>query len=294
MTRLLRWVAVAIAIVAVIDPSLTAAGRVRPTIGLIAARGSIADRVRAALRADYAIVDGADPSAAALIVVGDRYPDEAISDSARVSTVSAPAASGVRIASLSAPRAIPATTSIHLEAELVSSGLRGRTTAVTASIGGAELARATHDWKDERRWTASLDVVPIGEPPFAVTVAADGPSPARATALVDRSDRLPVLVYDARPSWMTTFVRRALESDPRFAVSAVAIASHGIEVRSGQPQSLQSSDLDQFRAVLVGGLDKISMADAAALNRFMIERGGSVALLLDSNAVGRVLLDPPG
>src|SRR5205085_11311479 len=108
------------------------------------------------------------------------------------------------------------------------------------------LARATHEWGDETRWKAALDVVPVGEPPFVIDIRMDGVMEPRARAVVDVSDRLPVLVYDARPSWTTTFVRRALENDSRFIVSQIDVASRGVVVRTPEtPQSLETADLDR-------------------------------------------------
>src|SRR5207247_2981966 len=124
----LRWIAVAIAVAAAVDPSVTATGRARPTIGLVAPRGAVADTLRRDLHADFSVVDDADPTAAALIVVGDRYPQETIADSARVATVTVPEAAGVRIVSVAAPSNIPPATTIHLEAELLAVDKRGRTT----------------------------------------------------------------------------------------------------------------------------------------------------------------------
>ena len=289
--KFLRAVAVAIAIAAAADPAVTVSGRVRPAIGLIGRHGAVIDELRRTLGHEFAIVDGADPAAAAFVAVGDRYPDEPIPEAALVSTVTVPAGTGVRIASLSTPRAIPAGTMIHVDAEIVATGLRGGTTRLTASVDGVDVARASHEWKDGGPWHAVLDVVPLGVPPFVVTVSADG---ASATALVDVAERLPVLVYDARPSWTTTFVRRALENDPRFAVSGMDLASRSVAVRTNDaPRTLQSADLDRYRVVIVGGLDRLSATDLAALNRFMIERGGAVALLPDTAEVGRVFHDAP-
>jgi hypothetical protein len=59
-------------------------------------------------------------------------------------------------------------------------------------------------------------------------------------------------VFDARPSWNSTFVRRALEDDARFAVgyrSRIAPA-----VSAGTPNGrLDAAVLDTVAAVIVGG-----------------------------------------
>ena len=53
---------------------------------------------------------------------------------------------------------------------------------------------------------------------------------ARDTLLYDVLVNVPdsrrtVLFFDRRPSWMSTFVRRAVERDPRFAVTSRIITS---------------------------------------------------------------------
>jgi len=274
-----RWIAVAIAILAALDPPITVSARMRQAVSVVGDAGA----VRKALSRDYIVVDGLDSSAAAIVVVGDRYPASSIPERARVSTVSIPAAEGVRVTALSAPRAVPPGTVIHLEADVA--GRRGLATELVASIGAAELARTSHKWTEATPWRASFDVAPVGEPPFVVGVRINGDAVPVANAVVDVAARLPVLFYDARPSWTTTFVRRALERDPRFSVADLGVASRGIAVRTAEaPQTLQTASLDGFRAVVVGGLDALQPGDVAALNRFMIERGGSVAVLPDARA----------
>ncbi len=59
-----------------------------------------------------------------------------------------------------------------------------------------------------------------------------------AIQVVDR--KLRVLVHEPRPSWQGTFVRRALEGDPRFEIPRPAWMSKGIAVRTGEPPQLMS------------------------------------------------------
>jgi hypothetical protein len=285
--RLLRWIAVAIAVAAAIDPPMTVSARVRPVVSIVGDAGSVSR----ALSREYTIVSGLDTTAAAIVVSGDRYPAVAIPEQARVSTVSV-APADVRVIALTAPRTVPIGTTIHIDAELA--GRKGITSEVTASIGAATLARASRTWNDDRPWRASFDVVPIGEPPFSVVLRAGGNAEPLATAVVDVAGRMPVMVYEARPSWATTFLRRALEGDPRFSVSGFDLASRGVTVRTGEaPAGLRRADLDRFRVVIVGGLDQLSAADAAALEQYMTEDGGAVALVPDArvdSAAARVLI----
>jgi hypothetical protein len=62
-----------------------------PSVDGRGSRSAVATRVRAqlgdALAGEFDIVDGADNSADALIVLGDRYPEEPPPETARVSTI---------------------------------------------------------------------------------------------------------------------------------------------------------------------------------------------------------------
>jgi hypothetical protein len=279
--RLLRWTAVAIAVAAAIDPAMSVNRRVRPKVALITDSREHDEHLWRGSFRDFDFVAGLDPSASAAVAVALRYPEQPIPESLPVATVSIDPPDP-RLVSVSAPASVPAGTMIHVDVDLASTAPAGRSTSLTASIGGAVLARADHKWNGPARWRASLDVAPIGEPPYSIDIHIDGAAFPVANAVVDLGDRLPVLFYDARPSWTTTFVRHALENDPRFAVSSAGAVSRGVVVRTTEaPQHLQRADLDRFRAVVVGGLDALSASDAAELTQFMVERGGSVAVLPD-------------
>jgi hypothetical protein len=104
-----------------------------------------------------------------------------------------------------------------------------------------------------------------------------------AALLVDARRRpLRVEIYEPRPSWASTFVRRALESDARFQVASLSMMSRGIASRAGDAVPLADARLDTFDVVAVGSLDRLTAMDVRALDRFMRERGGAVVLLPDS------------
>jgi hypothetical protein len=91
-----------------------------------------------------------------------------------------------------------------------------------------------------------------------------------------------VLVYDPRPSWSSTFVRRALERDPRFELSARVDTSPRSLVASGSPPGLGDLEaLGGIDVVIVGAPDALGAADTDALAAFMRRRGGSVVALID-------------
>ena len=68
----------------------------------------------------------------------------------------------------------------------------------------------------------------------------------------------------------------------RFDVAAVSYPSRGVKVSTGDVPALSSRLLNRLDAVIVGGIDLLSEADRAALDRFMRERSGSVVLLPDA------------
>ena len=307
--RLLRWTAITIAVLAFADPTMTLAGRVRSTLSVVVldgpsmartdnggqSRKASADRVRDSLArdlsADFDSVDGLDTSAAAVVVIGDRYPDEAIAARAKVSTVTVGGADarGVFIDRLEAPRAVPPATSVRVRLEIVGIGVRGEHSLLSVRANdGAEVARAVHAWTGDREtWRADFDVVPVGSGPFVFNARvspdeASSTTPVNtATATVEIAPRHRVLVVEWRPSWATAFLRRALEGDPRFDVSGVSAAAPRVEVTTGTSPALPS-DPRSFDVIIVGGLDRLPSGAPAILDRFIRERGGSLVLVPDA------------
>ena len=333
---MLRVAAIAIAIAAVIDPSITVFGASRPRIAVIelapasAVGRSVRDRLTRDLSASYEIVPALASDAAAAIAIGDRYPAELngintdVPEALLVATVTVPEAlaPGVRIVRVISPPEAPPGTVIHLDVELEGRGASGRTTEITASLAGLESSRASHRWTaDIERWHAALDIVPFGEPPYVVRLKPDTTETTDAVPASDRSrsvettDATPVVsgfsrtletaggfsrtdadadvvvdvrraplrveFYDPRPSWATTFVRRALEADARFQVATLAFTSRGISSQSGGAVPLDDPRLDGFDVIVVGGLDRLSAADVRSLDRYLRERGGAVVILPD-------------
>ena len=287
MTHVLRSIAIAIAIAALIDPAMSVTGASRARLALVVAQpatpeaDAVRDRLTRDLAASFEIVPAITSDSAAAVVIGDQFPGDVVPDSLVVATVTTTAASsGVRIHRINAPRDVPPATAIHLDVELEGAGVIGRTTDTTVSIAGLEVGRASHRWTSAaERWNASIDVVPVGDPPFVLRITADQ---AIAHAAVDvRRAPFRVEFYEPRPSWATTFVRRALEADTRFQVASLSFDSRGISAQTGDQVPLGDPRLDAFDVVIVGGLDRLSAADARSLERFMRERGGASVLLPD-------------
>ena len=289
MTRsILRFTAFAIAIAGLVDPAIPVSGFSRPRVAVVAlqpvspAADAIRDRLVRDLSTSYEIVPEVTSDAAAAVVIGDRFPVDPVPDSLLIATVTTTQTirPGVRIVRVDAPREMPPATVIHLDVELEGLGVSGQTTDVTAAIAGLEISRASHRWTaDDERWHASINAVPVGESPFVLRVEA---MPTLADVVIDvRRAPFRVEFYDPRPSWATTFVRRALEADTRFQVAALSFTSRGISARTGGAASLADPRLDAFDVVIVGGLERLSTADARSLDRYMRERGGAVVVMPD-------------
>jgi len=295
-----RAAAVAIAIAAAVDPAVTLTGVTRARIAIVAQpsapdAAAAAARIARDLGRDFDVVHNLVSDAAAAVVVGDRYPADPLPDSLIVATVTTPAAAGgARIVRAIAPREVPPATAIHIAAD-VFGGAVGETTQLTARIAEVEVGRTSHSWSAAgERWRAALDVVPVGEPPFVVRLDPTTPERAPAAAstraaagkgadLVVHLARSPIRVefYDPRPSWTSTFVRRALESDARFHVEALTFSARGIAARTSGAVALTDARLDEFDAVVAGGLERLTEADVRALERYMRDREGGVVLLPD-------------
>jgi hypothetical protein len=307
----LRGVAFAIVISALIDPALSISGASQPRIALVeltpssATGRTVRDRLTRDLATSYEIVPVVTSDAAAAIVIGDGYPAEREGDSSVLHapdallvatvTVDAIPGPGVRIVRLTAPSQVPAGTVIHLDAELEGRGVSGQSTDVAAKIAGLESSHVSHRWTtDSERWHAALDIVPIGEAPFVIRVEAKSVDESRRVANAPAENgstaevivdvrRAPIRVefYDPRPSWAATFVRRALEADPRFDVSTFGFSSRGVSSKTGNAVALDDSRLDGFEVIVVGGLDRLSQADVRSLERYLRERGGALVVLPD-------------
>lgn len=108
-----------------------------------------------------------------------------------------------------------------------------------------------------------------------------------------RSVRHSVLLYESRPTWMATFVRRALEADPRFALRTRARVANAISVSTGAiALDIDALERADARVVVVSAVDQLTANEVAALDAFVRRRGGSVVALLDARPAGpaRMLL----
>jgi hypothetical protein len=164
-------------------------------------------------------------------------------------------------------------------------GVSGRTSEVRAIDGAAVIGSATIEWTADAE--RSVDVpwwpIAIGTRLLRLEVAPAGGELNIFDNAIDVgvqvvSTRLPVLVFDARPSWSSTFVRRALEDGTRFAVEhRVRVAP---SITTGTPNArLDPAVLDRTAVLIVGAPDALTGGDVDLIDRYIRVRGGTAVLL---------------
>jgi hypothetical protein len=290
--RLLRAVALLIAGAAVLDPGVTMA---RPSETVVAvvpggdgAPEGMEDAVAAALADAFTVVRGPWPTAAATVVAGAALPRmEALPATGPVFAV-LPEAPPVRLLAVRRPASAPlhGTVPVGAVVELREAGpvelrllregvLVDQVDTVATAAGRMELA---------------LWFVPAAAGPVALRVEARSGGGAAAEDLVVDvvSRRWRVLFLDGRPNWMSTFVRRTLEQDPRFIASARVNVSTGIATAFGAAPAgaADAGGLLPFDVVVVGAPETLAPGAVAALEAFLRRRGGAVLLVPDRLETG--------
>jgi hypothetical protein len=292
MARTCRWAAIAIAVAGVVDPAVTTIARVRPDVAVVRSGApELAADVAASLDDRFRVIRGPYRSASATISVGTGVPDEAAALPAPVFAV-VPAATSWRITGVEAPDLGQVRSRIPVVVH-VAAPAGGGTADVVLRVNGGVVDRASVTL-DPASLTgrAALSFLPLGEGPSVVRAELAGAgdaAPVAADVLIDvRDTPWRVLFHDARPSWMSTFIRRVAESDVRFDPVARVITSRGVSMEVGRsPASLaRLDDLRAFDAVVVGAPEALTAADVAGLEAFARQRGGTVVLALDRRAPG--------
>ncbi len=305
-SAVLRSLACAIALAAIVDPSFRTN---RP--------GPLAVDLRAA---DGALVPGASPlrgqleqalpgtlavntasSAKALIIEGDGVDPAAISDAVPVSFVApvVPSGPSVRVISAAAPRPVLPGWSATITGVAEGRNMpAGSSSAIVLEHHGVEVDRLVHRWSEAtERVTAQLSFVPPAAGSFAVGMRvlalegrAEGAADSPPVRVLAEQRRLRIVAFDPRPSWGSGFIRRALEADPTFEVATRVRASRGPEVRTGAaPITLSGASLDPFDLALVGAPEELTAGELSALERFATVRGGTVVFVADRKSSGGYL-----
>jgi len=293
VARLWRILAIAIAVAGAVDPAVTSSRRVKPDVAVVAGGAAgdaaLADRVARQLSPSFTVIRGPFTAAAAMVTVGDRLPSSVTAfESIAFAVVPEPAGPSVAIADVAAAGRLHLHARATVIAVVRTQHAKGRRLSVMLRNAGVALDEITHEIASDnetRRVELTLTPAATGTTELAIVAAIDG-TPARATADLStdvHSDRRAVLFFDGRPSWMSTFVRRALEADPRFVVTSRVVTSRDASVDRGAPPpgALDLATLSLFEAVVIGAPDAISARDVDGLEAFLRTRGGAVVLLMD-------------
>ena len=179
-----------------------------------------------------------------------------------------------------------------IRVHLTGIAVNGRKTDVRVMDGAVVVGSATHAWSADG--VVSIDVAwwPIADGVRVLRIEAIAADDEVSTAdngveaaVTVHGDRVRVLFNEPRPSWTSTFVRRALEDDPRFAVESRARL--GPLLTAGTPAArLDTAALQSAGVVIVGAPDALGPSEVALLDRYVRVRGGTLLLLPDRAPAG--------
>ena len=294
----LRTVAILIAILAIIDPTMTSMRSSKPRISVVAADrahdSTLARRVSRLLDKRFTVIDAALSATDATVLVGETLSSPVRESSTPLFVVRDDSASDrVRIETLRSPSTSPLDARVPVTIVARTFGAKGRTLDVALSSGGAVVDRTTRTIGDDRsQVTLSFAPTAVGAAPLRVTARLAGARDSTTADVVTdiRPTRYSILFFDPRPSWLSTFVRRAIERDSRFVVTSRVVTSRNVSTDAGNPPN-QLDDLAstaRFDAVVVGAPDLLVDREIDGLEKFARRRAGTVVLLCDVPAVGRV------
>ncbi len=309
----LRTVAIAIAIIAAIDPAMTSVRRGRPIVSVRAMTRStdsaLALRVARQLHSVARVMPARFDAADAVILVGDGPPPLGVSDEMPLFIVRDDTHPRVLIESVRAPKVASLSANRRIDVTLHAVGARNRELEVLLRNGeividrvqlpiadDSAVVRAQLSFVATAAGAARLQVeaTVLGGPPLSraltkIDFSKSESLYARAELLVDVVDRpLSILFYDPRPSWISTFVRRAIERDQHFIVTSRVVTSRNISTSAGAPPERLDdvASIERFDAIVVGVPEALTERDIVGLEAFMRRHGGSVVMLLDQRATG--------
>ena len=297
----LRTLAVLIAVAAAIDPVMTVTRPAARSVVLASlASADVADvesAVRSALpAADVSLRRATNGRLPCLpgepcLMVADGSVDVDIPTDldgpVSLITMSAAAGPNVAVQAVIAPAMHHAAGSGTARVVMTGTGMQGRRTDVRISDGAATVGSVSHEWAAGGEAAVDVPWWPLGEGARSLRVTAvpfDGEQSTADNAVEVgvnvASIRAQVLVFDARPSWASTFVRRAIEDDARFRVDhRVGL---GPALAAGTPGArLDRRSLEAASVVIVGSPESVTAGDVTLLEQFARTRGGTLILLPD-------------
>ncbi len=295
-----RSLAVLIAIAAVIDPAITTHRAAKPRVAVVSSAtsrdSSLTRDVKRTLEKRFSVIGAPFSAGDATVLIGD-YPGATFRDlSQPLFVVLGESGTHVAIEKAFAPATAPLDARVPVTVVARMSGAQGKTLDVTLTHNGVVVDRVSRPVATDGRVQVDLSFTPASIGPAALRVAASlgaARDSASADVVTDvRDTRWQVLFYDPRPSWMSTFVRRVIEHDPRFIVTSRVITSRNVSTDAGNPPSSLDdfAGISRFDAIIIGAPDTLSTRDVAGLDAFARRRGGSIVFLYDEIPTGRSLL----
>ena len=292
MTTALRATAVMIAAAGVIDPPLTVRRSVPVPIEIRLPAPGDPDFDRAAnVRRDLLARLGS------LVTVNAGEDPHTI---VAIGNASARTPAGTQVIAISLPHRSPSVQVLSATAltgtdgqrmgviaRLAAKGMRGRKTTLQLMSGSALVGRTEHSWTDDDEVVETR--IPYTPSTSGLSIVRLSVNSAGAESnLVDvpmfaSNRRFRVFVYEPRPTWTASFVRQSLEAHDLFDVVGVTRTSRGVAtVTSRTGPVLTASQLDEVDALIVSGLEDLSVEDESQLHRFVTERGGALILVPDA------------
>lgn len=297
LRRVLRGVAILIALLAFVDPAVTSNRESKPEIVVRAVNASadsaLARTVAERLSKSFTVVPVPYAGATATVLVGSHAlaKDETAGS---VFGVIPDAGNVMTLEAMEVPKRAAIDARVPVASVLRARGAKGKQIHITLRFNGSIVDRATRTVQsDDERVNVPLSYVPTVAGAALLRVEAalgDDAATTGADAVVDvRAQKWAVLFFDSRPSWMSTFVRRALELDTRFAVTSRVVTSTNVSTDGGKPPGTLDDPAvtELYDAVVLGAPESLSERDVQGAEKFLRQRGGSVVLLFDGNKTGR-------
>jgi hypothetical protein len=292
-----RWAAFGVALLAILDPAIQNERRQDAIVAVVAvteADAVLSREVAQTLSSVFTVVEGPFLGAAATVVVGDGIPANGSALAAPVFAVN-PAPRRARIDEIVVPAVAAVGTRIPVQARWRAAD--ARRLHLELREGGALLDRVplVAEGGDQASGEGLLFDLPTapGVRRLELRVVEGEGSSARTVAegwtLYEAVERpVPVLFHDPRPIWGSTFLRRALEQDLRFRVSARVRTSPGFASTWGTPPAALTDPgaLEPWDLMVLGGAESLSAGEVAAVAQHLRVQGGVVLLLLDTGEGG--------
>ena len=282
-----RIAAIVIVLAAIVDPALTVlrfdAAVVAVVHGPRTADSVAASDVRNVLHNVARVVDAPFTSADAVVYVGRALVPQLEHSAAPLFVVENAPSIAVRAIETSHDMRTAGRTPVEVVVQGLPPG--NSATALLRSTGVAT-DRVDAQGTTDSTALAGLGVVPIepGVQNLRIEVGARTGEPAIAdlTAFA-RDTRWKALLYEPRPAWGSTFVRRVLEQDARMNVVSRTVTSRGITRDAGVPPGrlAQAAALVPYDVVVMSAPEALTPAELAGVEQFMRTRGGTVVLLVE-------------